>query len=186
MERLTYEDFNIFIDEVIENFETLDEKYPCITFIAKYTEANAIIKELVNIGNNIASIELHNEKFDGYSDEYIIGLDSEGIWCEKFKSENGYLQDESSIAYIMDNCCSKVIKHCKSDLVYEVYIGSEADNEESVYVSISKKDDGTPTGFIKSWSITKNGMTSYSTYSHFTDDVSQLREVAESFGIDLQ
>lgn len=185
MERLTYEDYDVFIDDAIDNLKTLDEKYPCIAFIARCTEANAIIKELVSAGNNIISIDLHNEEFDGYSDEYIIGLDSEGIWCGKFKSENDYLYDESSITYIMDNCCSKVIKHCKSDLVYEVYIGSDDNNKESVYVNISKRDDGTPEGFIKSWSITKDGMTSYSTYSHFTDDVIQLREVAESFGIDL-
>lgn len=185
MERLIYEDYDVFIDDVVDNLEALDEKYPCISIIAKYTEANAIIKELVSVGNDIVSIELHNKEFDDYSDEYIIGLNSEGIWCEKFKSENGYLQDESSIIYIMDNCCSKVIEHCKSDLVYEVYVGEEDNNEESVFVNISKKDDGTPTGFIKSWSTTKDGMTSYSTYSHFTDNVDQLREVAESFGVYL-
>lgn len=187
MKQLTYTDYEEFICDATEVLETLDAEYPSIAFIAKYTEANKIIKELISVGYDIGSIELHKEEFNDYSDEYIIELNSGGIWCEKFKFENGYLQYASSITYVMDNCCSKVLKYCGSDFVYEVCVGEEDnDYNESVYINITKRADGTPTGFFKSWSTTENGFTSYSSYSHYNDNVNQLKEIAESFGVDLK
>lgn len=56
-------------------------------------------------------------------------------------------------------------------------------DSESTY--ISKNDDGVPVGFTKNWSVSKNGVTCYSSYSHFTDDVDMLREIASEIGIEL-
>lgn len=189
MKRLTYTDYYEFICGVVENLDALGEDDPGIAFIAKYAEANEIIKELMSVGYDIASIELHKEEFEYYFDEYIIELNSEGIWCEKFKSENAYLQNESSVTYVMDNCCSKVLKYCGSDFVYEVCVGEENDEEdcdmESTHIDIMKDDEGIPIGFTKSWIFTKDGMSSYSSYTHHNDDVDKLREIAESFGVNL-
>ena len=188
MKRLTYTDYEEFIYDATEVLETLDAENPSIAFIAKYTEANEIVKELMSVGYDIGSIELHKEEFNDYSDEYIIELNSGGIWCEKFKFEISYLQYASSITYVMDNCCSKVLKYCGSDFVYEVCVGEENDEDsavESTRIDIIRNDIGTPIGFTKSWIFTKDGMSSYSSYTHHNDDVDKLREIAESFGVDL-
>ena len=44
--------------------------------------------------------------------------------------ENGYLTDDSSVMYVLDNCSSKVIPYCKGKTVYEV---SVEDDECSCY-----------------------------------------------------
>ena len=63
---------------------------------------------------------------------------------------------------------------------------SENDIYDSESTYISKNDDGVPVGFTKNWSVSKNGVTCYSSYSHFTDDVDMLREIASEIGIELQ
>lgn len=62
---------------------------------------------------------------------------------------------------------------------------SENDTYDSESTYISKNDDGVPVGFTKNWSVSKNGVTCYSSYSHFTDDVDMLREIASEIGIEL-
>ena len=42
--------------------------------------------------------------------------------------DNGYLNDDSTVTYILDNCSAKVINHCFGDIVYEVSIKN--DDEE--------------------------------------------------------
>ena len=40
--------------------------------------------------------------------------------------ENGYIEEEAPVIYVLDNCSSKVIPHCKGKTVYEVSVGDEA------------------------------------------------------------
>lgn len=123
MERLEYDEYEYFVCDVSDRFNSLKEEFGDISIIAKYTEANNIISELLRLGYNIVSIDLHMEEVENYYDEYIIGLNSDGVWCEKFKRRNKYFKNETSIIYIMDNCSSNVIRHCVSDEIYEVSIG---------------------------------------------------------------
>lgn len=193
MERLQLENYEELAWNISDSFENLKDEYGDISIIAKYNKAKEIIKELLCIGYNIASIELHREDFENYYDEYIIGLNHDGVWCEKFKRNSGYFEDESDVIYIMDNCSSNVIPYCKGKFLYEVSVceddeellntSNDTQNSESTYVSRSK--DGTPTGFCKSWVTVKDGMTCYSSYSHYSDDVNMLREVASDFGVEL-
>lgn len=60
-------------------------------------------------------------------------MSSEGIWIEKFKKEYGYLTDEFTIVYVLDNCSSKAIPYCKGEIVYEVAIGEEETEREENY-----------------------------------------------------
>lgn len=56
-------------------------------------------------------------------------------------------------------------------------------DSESTYVSRSK--DGTPEGFSKSWATSSDGITCYSSYSHYSNDVDRLRKIAADFGVKL-
>lgn len=86
------------------------------------------------LGYNVASVEMHREEFENYYDEYLISINFDGVWCEKFKRNSGYFTDKSNVIYIMDNCSSAVIAYCKSKNLYEVSVGytdsSEDDEEE--------------------------------------------------------
>lgn len=129
MERLKFEDYEEFACDIADTFDNIKEEYGDISIIAKYNEATEIIKELLCIGYNVASVELHREEFENYYDEYIIGLNHDGVWCEKFKRDSGYFNDESNVTYIMYNCSSAVIPYCKSENIYEVSVKDVNDSE---------------------------------------------------------
>lgn len=135
MDRLEYEDYEGFACDIADKFDSLEDEFGDVSIIAKYEEAKEIIRELLCLGYDVASIDIHREEFEEYYNEYIIGLNHNGVWCEKFKRVNGYFDDESNVIYIMDNCSSIVIPYCKSKHLYEVFVkdvdDSEEDDEES-------------------------------------------------------
>lgn len=130
MERLEYKDYEEFACEIVDAFDSLEDEFGDISIIAKYEEAKEIIRELLCLGYDVASIDIHREEFEEYYDEYRIALNQDCVWCEKFKRENGYFDDDASITYVMDNCSSAVIPYCKSENLYEVSVGDVDDSED--------------------------------------------------------
>lgn len=129
MKQLRFEDYEEFACDIADSFDNIEDGFGDVSIITKYVEAKEIIKELLCLGYDVASVELHQEKFENYYDEYIIGLNHDGVWCEKFKRSMGYFSDESNVIYIMDNCSSAVIPYCKSKNLYEVSVGDADDSE---------------------------------------------------------
>ena len=129
MENLYFDDFEEFACAIADKFDRLDkenfEDIADIAVIAKPNEVKEIFKELVCIGYDICNITYERIDWDGYDDEYILSMNHDGIWLEKFKNENEYLTDESTITYILDNCSSKVIPYCKGKTVCEVSVGDD-------------------------------------------------------------
>lgn len=130
MKNLYFDDFEDLACDIADNFDELNkEKFDDITVIAKPDEVKEIFKELICIGYDICNITYERIDWDGYDDEYILSMNHDGIWIEKFKREDGkYLTDESTITYILDNCSSKVIPCCKGKNVYEVTVGIDEDD----------------------------------------------------------
>ena len=127
MKNLYFDDFEDLACDIADKFDRLDkENFEDIAVIAKPNEVKEIFKELVCIGYDICNITYERIDWDGYDDEYILSMNHDGIWLEKFKSEDGkYLMDESTITYILDNCSSAVIPYCKGKTVYEVTVGED-------------------------------------------------------------
>ena len=125
MKNLYFDNFEDFSCVIADRFDELyKENFEDIAVIAKPDEAKEIFKELVCMGYDICNITYERIDWDGYDDEYILSMNHNGIWLEKFKREDGkYLTDESTITYILDNCSSKVIPYCKGNTVYEVTVG---------------------------------------------------------------
>ena len=132
MERLEFNDYEEFACEVVDTFDDIrqNDDFDDIAIIAHYDEAKHIIREILCLGYDLNSIELKNPEL-GYDDvPYIIsvcGIDSEHeVWCEPMVRDNGkYIDDESSIIYVLDNCSSEVLKHLDSECIFEVGIGDE-------------------------------------------------------------
>lgn len=200
MKNINFKNREDFIYDVSDRFDELYDldKHNDIAIIAKYEDARRIIKLLLCIGYDLNSIDIHDDLYNGYTDEYIISIanidGSIEIWCEPMKRGNEYITDESSLIYIMDNCSSKVIPYCKGDAVYEVSIGEErkcncvGDNNclsDSEYTYISRGNDGIPTGFRKSWWSEEDGVTCFSSYSHYSNDIDVLRDIAKEFDVKL-
>ena len=103
-----------------------------ISIIAKYDEANEIIKALINIEDYELtsiidfinpSIEMEGNTYNG---EYIISIaPDDRLFIQPFKYEDGYIDDSSTRIYVLSNCSSKVLPHLDGDEVYEVIIGDE-------------------------------------------------------------
>lgn len=130
MRNLYFDDFEDLACDIADRFDRLDkEEFEDIAVIAKPNEVKEIFKELVCMGYDICNITYERIDWDGYDDEYILSMNHDGIWLEKFKREDGkYLTDESTITYIFDNCSSKVIPYCKGKNVYEVTVGDDGDD----------------------------------------------------------
>lgn len=183
MKLLKFEDYKEFIHIVSNTFDSLESGYDDISIITKYDEAKKILKELLFTGYDISTINLEDEGNSNYYNEYIISIlniDGENsVWCEKFKKDDKYYEDESTVTYIMDNCSSKVIKHCKADFMYEVHISEEDDMD--LIDDENNNDDNDVHGFTVS-NTDDNGYHSFSYYS--TDPLSQteIHKMIKDFG----
>jgi hypothetical protein len=130
-------DIKEFVEEVADIYLRYLENEDDIAILAKYDEAAKILKELCCYEYPIASLEIYNPDFGGYDDEYIINLNSDGIWCQpaKIQSNNksykDYVGDESTILYVLGNCNSRALKSIQGiKATYEVVIGDEDDEFE--------------------------------------------------------
>ena len=132
MKRLEFNDYEEFACEVADTFDDIckNDDFDDIAIIAHYNEAKHIIREILCLGYDLNSIELKDPEL-GYDDvPYVIsvcGIDSEHeVWCEPMIRDNGkYIEDESSIIYVLDNCSSEVLKHLDSECIFEVGIGED-------------------------------------------------------------
>ena len=131
METIYFEDALDFAVSVNAMYENVLNKadFADISIIAKYKEANEIIKSLINIGEyDIYSFDNFinpNHSPEEYSDEYIISIMNSELYVEPFKQDDDYIDDESKYIYVLSNCSSKVLSHLESDNIYEVVIGKE-------------------------------------------------------------
>ena len=148
MERLEFNDYEEFACEVADTFDDIckNDDFDDIAIIAHYDEAKQIIREILCLGYDLNSIELKDPEL-GYDDiPYVIsvcGIDSEyEVWCEPMIRDNGkYIDDGSSIIYVLDNCSSEVLKHLDSECIFEVGIGDECSCDECECAC--KKDEKT-------------------------------------------
>ena len=134
MEKLHFDDFEDFAIEVGDDYDAIKDKFEDndVAIIAKYAEATEIIENLIQFGYSIEEINIENPEYGGYYDEYVISLcnvNGTDIWCEPMKRENGYLNDDSAVIYVMDNCSSAALKHLDSNEIFEVSVGEEDDYE---------------------------------------------------------
>ena len=136
MKNLYFNDFEDLACDIADRFDRLDkENFEDIAVIAKPNEVKEIFKELVCIGYDICNITYERIDWDGYDDEYVLSMNHEGIWLEKFKRKNGYLNEEAPVIYVLDKCSSKVIPHCKGKTVYEVSVGDYGDEFERDFLA---------------------------------------------------
>lgn len=191
MKNLYFNDFEDLACSVSDTYASLkDEGFDDIAIIAKYEEAKHIIKNLLCIGYDVHSIEIHDYLWDNYDAEFVISLYDNKVWCEPFLRENGYINEESPVIYILDNCSSKVIPHCKGNIVYEVSVGIGEDDKrdrdececaccKDVYI----ETDGDMHGFSVNHSD-ENGCSSYSFYSTDISLVNkEFKEVKELLNV---
>ena len=188
MERLYFKDCEDLVCNAVAVLGTVrkEDIYNDVAIVAKHEETRQIIKELVSFGYDLRSIQLEDNCYGGYDADYIISIcniDGEDeIWCEPMLREDGYILDESTVIYILDNCSSKVIPYCNGTVVYEVGIGNECNCDECCACcqcdnkELSIESDGDMHGFSVNHSD-ENGTSSYSFYSTDMDLVKKMAQL---------
>ena len=125
MKNLYFDDFKDLACDIADNFDMVKDDFGDIAIIAKYEEARQIIKELLCLEYDLHSVEIHDDLWENYDAEYVISLYENEVWCEPMLRENGYIDEDAPVIYVLDNCSSKVIPYCKGKNVYEVTVGIE-------------------------------------------------------------
>lgn len=172
MEFEEYEDLARHLDDTYEVITEFDEDND-ISIIATYWNATSIIEELIDLGYSLHTVDIHHPDIKGYADEFVISIIDYQVWCEPLKRCDGYIDVQSTCIYVMDDCSSKVIPHCRSKYVREVSVADinecDCDDEEcsecccekcdnsdeldkmpdsKSHVEYTKGDDGIVHGFI--------------------------------------
>ena len=172
MEFEEYEDLARHLDDTYEVITEFDEDND-ISIIATYWDATSIIEELIDLGYSLHTVDIHHPDIKGYADEFVISIIDYQVWCEPLKRGDGYIDVQSTCIYVMDDCSSKVIPHCRSKYVREVSVADinecDCDDEEcsecccekcdnsdeldkmpdsKSHVEYTKGDDGIVHGFI--------------------------------------
>lgn len=173
MEKKQYENIMEFCEDIVDTYECLeDEDNMGVSVVAKYEEAKEIISCLCMFDYDINFIEIEPIECDGYSDEYIISLVNDEIYCEKNKRDGKYLYSESDYAFVFDDCNSNCLRYIHSDKVYEVSIFDEEDFEledefeDDCDCAVSVDSDGDMHGFT----LQKSSEDSYSSISFYSTE----------------
>lgn len=92
MIKKTYDNIYELCEDVVDTYDVLESNYDnnIVSIIAKYDEASLIVSELCTMDFSIFSCELHDPEFAGYTDEYLIEIIEDKIFCEPAK-RNGDL-----------------------------------------------------------------------------------------------
>ncbi len=164
MKNLYFNDFEDFACEVADTYDAIrdGDDLNDVAIIAKYEEARHVIEELISLGYTIQNIDIKSPEWD-YEDEYIISLcnvDEGDIWCEPMIKNGDYLEDESAVIYVLDNCSSEVLKHLDSKCIFEVGIDDEEYDCDECECACCKDDKPTTTSkesyFINGKSVDKS------------------------------
>ena len=146
MRNLYFNDFEDLACDIADTYDTLDyDDEEDVVIIAKYEEARQIIKELLYLGYDIHSVEIHDDLWENYDAEYVISLYENEVWCEPMLRENGYIEEDAPFIYVLDNCSSKVIPYCKGKTVYEVTVGDDVCDCDECECACKKDEKPTTT-----------------------------------------
>ena len=194
--------FSDFVDLVCDQyifFKNTSEDFIGVSVIAHYEVMIDLINELVkNTDFSLINISIEDPEMDGYDREWVVTIDPDGyIWCEKVyrSGHGGYLYCDEDIVFVHEDVDNGFIKKNYDENIVIFSIGNEdegSNNENdddelstegcSDSVHISRDKDGTPIGFTKSKVFSRDGYTEQFSFSHYSDSVDFLKEIADVFG----
>lgn len=121
MKKLYFENIEHLCLDIVDKFENLLDEDGDIVVLAKYEVAREVITKLCAYYTLVA-VDLHDPEWDEYEREYIISLNSDGIWCSQVFIEDHYINDEPNILYVHQDCNSRALKTIKGSITVEFQI----------------------------------------------------------------
>lgn len=137
---LIIDDIEELVATVMSDTENIDIAY---RIIAKYEEASAIVKELLQYEETSAyHLEIWDEGWDGYDKEFLITVDSTlAILCEPLYQDGAYLSYDSDKVFIMDGCSQKSVEDCEDDIVTVVMYSDSVDECNCTECTCGKRNE---------------------------------------------
>ena len=194
MERLEFNDYEDFACEIADIFDDIckNDDFNDIAIIAHYDEAKQIIREILCLGYDLNTIELKNPEL-GYDDvPYIVSVCGIGceheVWCEPMIRDDGqYINDESSVIYVLDNCSSEVLKYLDSERIFEVGIGDDTCSCDECECACKKDIHVEADGDMHGFSVNHSGENGWSSYSFYSTDMDlvnkEFKEIKELLNV---
>lgn len=204
MDRIIFNDINHLVEHVINNKKIKDDDD--VGIICPYDYAAWIIESMIGHGISIEYIDYADYTLDGYNKEYQISILDHKLWCEPLyiyrdaddKLKSGYVYSCADMIFIHQDCNSEILKHIDCNKCYEFAIDvlDDTDEEKEIEdefdgtitsngISIARLKDGKPEGFTKSWHLSNDNGYRYMSFSYNSDDMEDLKHIAEIFGIDI-
>ena len=173
--------------EIMNNYiatNASENEYPIVSAYANYDEAKALVEMLIRFGNSIGDIiELEDYEMSHYNKEYRVSLTVDGVACEKIFCEDCYYDSDEDIAFVHEDCNSKLLTHIDSDAIYEFGIVSDEDYEEDCDVCCCECDDGAfeLTENTHGFTVNNSDENGYYSYSFYSTDKDLVAEMAKRF-----
>lgn len=205
MKRLEFNTMPVseLLEVMVSTFDLYDDEYPIITAYGKYDVIKELLEEFLADGFEISGdICLEAPDSTGYDKEFALYLTEDGVSvCKTF--ENGkYLNEYPDVAFVHEDCNSKILKNIESKLIFEFvfYEHDEKDDDDlccddcdcyecdnrirsndtkchktvaDKLVEYSKDDNGDLHGFT----VSKGDADSYMSYSLYTSDKLSLMDI---------
>lgn len=212
MKRIVFEDVHELATVMLYDALNLSD---CVSAICHYEMATALLSEIIHADVPIGQIDISDYEWSGYDKEYAVTIMDGYVYCsplfgmkKKGYSKDGYLGSYADIAYIHQDCNSKLLSRLEYDKAYEFAVeeldGIDDDDCEcsccdhcdlsdddsfsyhSESVMIHHDKLGVPTGFTKSWNRDNgDGVTQFSSYSYYCSNENMLKSMAQDLGIEL-
>lgn len=177
---LIVDDIEELVATVMSDVENIDIAY---RIIAKYEEASAIVKELLQYEETSAyHLEIWDEGWDGYDKEFLITIDSTlAILCEPLYQDGDYLSYDSDKVFIMDGCSQKSVADCEDGVVTVVMYSDSVDECNCTECTCGEQNEVSTESnyFVNGKSVTKETFDEYD--KAFRERVKEFENEMDSF-----
>ena len=133
MKRLEFNDIYEVMDTMSESYDNLcdSDLYPVITAYGKYDVIKELLEEFLADGFEISGdICLETPDSTGYDKEFALYLTEDGVSVCKIFENGKYLNEYPDVAFVHEDCNSKMLKNIESKLIFEFVFDDEYDEDE--------------------------------------------------------
>lgn len=135
MKRLEFNTMPVseLLEAMIDTFDlwdTGDDDYPAITAYGKYEVIKELLEEFIANGFEInGSICLEDPCSTGYEKEFALYLTEDGVSVCKIFEDGRYLNEYPDVAFVHEDCNSKMLKNIESRMIFEFAFDDELEDD---------------------------------------------------------
>lgn len=147
MERLTFERAFDMANTITAILGDINDDYPVISVYGNFEVIKELLVSLIVNGVIIgSSIELEDCTISNYDKEFELSITEDGVdVCKLWHEDNeyhkaGYYYSGANIAFVHEDCSSKILPYIKSEYMYEFSIGEEEKKTEKEHCECCKRN----------------------------------------------